>query len=344
MKFVLYVLALCLLFFIGLRLGEMPKEPNIGALVKDTLVIQKQQGNGIATGTGFPISSTLIVTNAHVVADDIPERSPAGPDDRVKVIPLPRTITVALFNGVTYPAEVVGESPDFDLAVLRIPENPYLTAMPIGNSNATEVGDPVWTLGNPEGLYFVASRGIVTKVDVFINSFNRIIQSDAEMNHGNSGGPLIDKNGAVIGINSMIANTRGNNGYSIEINGARRIWQRMIEGKTVVPITYGIQYGPNVISNGDAQRLLGVAVSGVMEKSLGEKMGLREGDIVVEVNHRAVINPGIFLTELKNTFPGDTLEFKVLRQGQTRRISMLVDLNDPKILIHDIPTRSALFY
>lgn len=339
-SYIVFALVLGLAFFAGIRWGTVRWEPNVAELSQRTAIIVDETDG--SSGTGFPINSTTFITNSHVVGFE-PTGKAVAPDERISMSD--KQIKVVLPNGVVFNGTILGVAIDFDIAVISIPENNFVKPMPIGNSDSLRVGDTVWAMGNPMGMTFITTRGIVTKTHSIIpGSINRLTQIDASINHGNSGGPLIDENGQVVGVNSMIADPAGNYGLSTEINTSKKIWERIIAGKPVDPILYGINYQPYFLEDSGVSRSYGILVVEITENSIGEKLGLRAGDVIVNINGTQIIDPGTFITQLKKTFAGDILELKVLRQGQARQISAVVDLSAPKVLTYAIPIKSAIYY
>ncbi|MGA2130590.1 MAG: trypsin-like peptidase domain-containing protein [Candidatus Pacearchaeota archaeon] len=157
-----------------------------------------------AQGTGFIITSNgYIVTNAHVLADQNGN--------------LATGIKAITSNQQVISANFVGYDPDLDIALLKIPGN--YSKLTLGNSNNVQVGEEVIAIGNPLGLQFSVSQGIISAVNrQGQNGFNYYFQTDTALNPGNSGGPLIDKNGNVIGINNFKASGSENIGFALESN------------------------------------------------------------------------------------------------------------------------------
>ncbi len=160
-----------------------------------------------------------------------------------------RNVNVTLFNGEAYPAELVGQDPDNDIAVLKItaPDD-QLFPIPIGDSSRLRVGQRILAIGNPFGLERTMSDGIISSLNRQLPTRNRrtmksIIQIDAALNQGNSGGPLLNTRGELIGMNTAIATSTGDNagiGFSIPANTIRRVIPQLIENGRVIRPTIGI--------------------------------------------------------------------------------------------------------
>ena len=234
---------------------------------------------GQSLGSGFVIDKTgHIVTNYHVVE---------GADE----------VTVSFSNRDTVKAEVVGTDASTDLAVLRVDTSASaLTPLPLGNSDRVEVGDPVVAIGNPFGLDRTVTSGIVSAVQRLITAPNRftidhVIQTDAAINHGNSGGPLLNSRGQVIGVNSQIetGDTATGNvgvGFSVPSNTVKDVIAQILETGRVDHAYLGIS-GQDVIPEvADKYNLgveNGVIVGSVTSDSGADKAGLKGGTMQVVV-------------------------------------------------------------
>lgn len=169
-------------------------------IIPSIITIKTDSGQG----TGFIINSDgYIVTNAHVIADSYGR--------------LARGIRAITYNQEIIPAEFIGYHPIFDIALLKIPGN--YSPLKLGDSEKVEVGEEVIAIGNPLGLQFSASKGIVSAINrIGPNGYAAYIQTDAALNPGNSGGPLINKKGLVIGINNFKAGSAESLGFALESN------------------------------------------------------------------------------------------------------------------------------
>jgi putative serine protease PepD len=276
--------------------------------------------SGPATGSGFVISTDgYIVTNNHVVAQSIGR----GP------------IELGFFDGSTETAEVVGRSPSYDLAVLRV-DRDDLVPVRLGSSSDVVVGDPVIAIGSPLGLESTVTSGIVSALDRPVTaggqgetSFINAMQTDAAINPGNSGGPLVDGAGRVIGVNSAIA-TLGTGvntgsiglGFAIPIDQAQRTAEQIIAtGEAVYPVM-GVRLdnsfeGPGAkidIDSGDNPA--------VTPDGPAADVDLRPGDVVVEVDGRAIDSPEELIVVLRIQEPGDEVTLVVERGGETHEVTL----------------------
>lgn len=272
-----------------------------------------------AAGSGFVISPDgYIVTNYHVIEGA-------------------STIKVTFYDGSVYDATLVGGEQTNDVAVLKIAAT-GLTSVIIGNSDAANVGQNVTAIGNPLGeLTFSLTHGVISAKDRTVTMSDgtkmNMIQTDCTINSGNSGGPLFNSFGEVIGITSAKYSNNGSSsasiegiGFAIPINDVIGIIQDLIEhgyvtGKPSVGIIqtnvstevqrYGIPAGAEVLA--------------VLENSCAEKGGLQEGDIITAVGDTAVSSSSELQSAVKNYRAGDTVTFTVYRNGETLSLQLTLD-------------------
>ena len=298
-------------------------------------------------GSGFIIDRTgLVVTNAHVAFRR-------------------QSIRVVLDSGENLPAELVGVDPLFDLAVLRItpPPDVKLPVLELGDSDRIRVGDDVLAIGNPLGLDQTLTRGIVSALnrilpDAPFSLENPLIQTDAAINPGSSGGPLLNRCGEVIGINTaMIADAQGI-GFAIPVNLAKAVLPSLIEKSRVVRPWVGF-HGQVV---GDALRdllriplveglLVEVVEPGSPAKAAGIHGGQLEivvageeflvgGDVVTSVNGVRIGSPERLVEAMRGLAVGSTLRLSVFRNGDYRDVEYV--LPERPTLPGDVPSlRSA---
>jgi len=258
-----------------------------------------------ALGSGFFISHDgYILTNNHVVARA----------DKIEVI---------LFNGKKYKAKVVGNDKMTDLALLKIDIENHDYAE-FGDSDELEVGDWVLAIGNPLGLDHSVTSGIISAKErgVFGNSvaYGQFLQTDAAINPGNSGGPLYNMDGKVIGINAAIVASGQGLGFAIPSNLAKKTFKQLMKNGKVVRGYFGVI--PQELdeelakSFGLPEGTGGIILTRVDDDTPAHKAGLKQGDIIVEIEGKKIIKEGQFRQHIAETMPGESLSVKVFRQGE----------------------------
>ncbi|MES2338923.1 MAG: Do family serine endopeptidase [Pseudomonadota bacterium] len=269
---------------------------------------------GASLGSGFIISADgYVVTNAHVIR---PGATGATVD----------SITVTMPDRKEYVAKVVGQDVQSDLALLKI-DGANLPFVKFGDSSKTRVGDWVVAIGNPFGLGGTVTAGIVSAVHRVTGqggAFDRFIQTDASINQGNSGGPMFDLNGNVVGINSQIFSQSGGNigiGFAIPAEEAKPIIDTFMKGGTISRGYIGVQLQPGSIDDDTAQALgipknQGELIAGVTPGGPAAKAGLRASDVVTRVNGQAVTPEQTLSYLVANVKPGTTARLDVLRDGK----------------------------
>ena len=278
-----------------------------------------------AAGSGFVITSDgYILTNYHVIEDA-------------------DSIQVAFVDGTTYDATLVGGESENDIAVLKI-DATGLTPVIIGDSDNVKVGEQVVAIGNPLGeLTFSMTSGIVSAKDRSITMENgnvmNMIQTDTAINNGNSGGPLFDMYGQVIGITSAKLSGSSSSeatieglGFAIPINDIKDMVTDIMEngyvtGKPYMGIT--VSTVPESISQryGMSQ---GALVESVDESSCAAKAGLEKGDIITAIDGKTVISSAE-LVEAKKTYKaGDTVTLEVERNGEKLELTLTFDEDTPE--------------
>ena len=270
-------------------------------------------------GSGFIVSADgYVVTNNHVIA----------PDERATL----EEVTVTLPDGTEYPAEVVGTDPQSDLAVLKIVRPQPFPFVKFGDSAHVRAGDWVIAIGNPFGLGGTVTSGIVSAVlrSTGGGAFNRYIQTDASINRGNSGGPLFDMQGNVIGINNAIFSPSGGSvgiGFAIPAETASPIVQQLISGEEIQRGYLGIQIQP---IDADMANALGVEprrgefIQSVQPGEPAERAGLRAGDVVLKVNGEDVTPDQTLSWLVANIAPGTTVPLRILRDGSQSNLNVTV--------------------
>jgi putative serine protease PepD len=261
-------------------------------------------GTQSATGTGFVYDGDgHIVTNEHVIDGA-------------------SSVSVKLSDGSTWKATVVGSDTSSDLAVLKISAPAAkLTPLPLADSSAVQVGDGVVAIGNPFGLDGTVTSGIISAVDREIAApdetpIEGAIQTDAAINHGNSGGPLLDLQGKVIGVTAQIQSESGGNdgvGFAIPSNTVRSIADQLIATGKAQHALLGV----NVKT-----ALNGVAIASVESGSGADAAGLKVGDVISGVDGANVTTAQRLRAVIAAHAPGDKLSLSLLRGGKTQTVTV----------------------
>ena len=272
----------------------------------------KQKASSL--GSGFIIDKKgVVVTNNHVVEGAI-------------------DITVVLYNNKSYPAKVVGADARTDIAVLQIESDDEFKAVPFGDSDKSRVGDHVLAIGNPLGLGGSVTAGIVSARGRDINAgpYDNFIQTDASINRGNSGGPLFNLKGEVIGINTAIFSQTGGSigiGFSIPAKQAVQTIKQLREFGTTRRGWLGVTI--QMVSDEIAESLgldeaKGALVSTVHPKGPSEKAGVEVGDIILEFDGQAIATSRHLPRIVANTDVGKDVAVVVWRQGKktTLRVTL----------------------
>ncbi len=279
-----------------------------------------QRREATSLGSGFIVSADgYVVTNNHVVS----------PDARATL----EEVTVTLPNGTEYAAELVGTDPSSDLAVLKISRPEPFPFVNFGDSAQARVGDWVIAIGNPFGLGGTVTSGIVSAVQRNTGqggAYDRYIQTDAAINRGNSGGPLFDMQGNVIGINNAILSPSGGSvgiGLAIPAEDAAPIVRALIAGEEIERGYLGVQIQP--VDDDIAEALgieagVGELVQGVQPGEAAESAGLQPGDVVISVNGQDVTPENTLSRIVANIAPGTTVPLTFIRSGERQRVNLTV--------------------
>ncbi|MGH8868831.1 MAG: S1C family serine protease [Actinomycetes bacterium] len=273
------------------------------------LAPEAQQG----TGTGFVISPDgVLVTNNHVVA---------GAD----------SIRVTLADGNTYDARALGTDPSHDLAVLHI-DAKNLPTVQMGDSRALRVGDPVVAIGNALALPGgpTVTDGIVSALGRTISTdgstrLTGIIQTDAAISPGNSGGPLLDAQGRVVGINTAVASQGENIGFAIAVSDVRPVIGTLRQGEAVKQAFLGVQatdVSPAVREQLNLSADQGALLVQVEPGSPAASAGLQRGDVVTRVQGKAVRTAEDLTVQVQAHKPGDKVSLTVARGGSERQVQL----------------------
>ena len=281
-----------------------------------------------ATGSGVIISDDgYILTNNHVVS--------SSNSTSYYQVSQATSLTVTLYNDPTeYEAKIVGTDEQTDLAVLKI-EKTGLTAAELGDSSKVKVGEFAMAIGNPLNMPSTVTTGIISATERTITSDNttyKVIQTDAAINSGNSGGALINADGKVIGINTLKLSGSGIEGigFAIPINDTVNVYEQLIkEGKVSRPY---IGVSGRDVDEETAKRnnlVEGVYVVSVEEFSAAEKAGLRAGDVIISFDDKEVKTMSE-LNELKNKHQiGDEVKMKIVRNRDEQELTITLGEAQP---------------
>ncbi|OQW75314.1 MAG: protease [Proteobacteria bacterium ST_bin14] len=272
-------------------------------------------------GSGFLISDDgYVVTNNHVVA---PGAKGASVD----------SITVTLTNRKEYVAKLIGRDPASDLALLKI-EAKGLPFVKFGDSERARVGDWIIAIGNPFGIGSTVTAGIVSALHRATGqggAYDRFIQTDAAINQGNSGGPMFDLNGNVIGINSQIfAGQSGGNigiGFAIPAGEAKPIIDKLMQGTTIARGYLGVSMLPlteELAAPLGLPKNSGEIIRSVSPGEPADKAGVMVGDVIVAVNGQAVTQDSSLSYLVSNVKPGTRIPLDIIRNGKKQTLSVVV--------------------
>jgi serine protease DegQ len=268
----------------------------------------------LSLGSGVIVSREgYILTNDHVVE---------GVTD----------IQVTLGDGRTLPGKIVGTDPDTDLAVVRVPAS-GLTPITFGLSDQATVGDIVLAIGDPFSVGQTVTMGIISATGRDIGNaspFSSFIQTDAAINPGNSGGALVDTNGNLIGINTLIFSRSGGYqgiGFAIPVSLAKKVMEQIIETGSVTRGWFGVEVAdvsPELAESLGLKGTRGAIVGAIERGSPAEKSGMKLGDVIVAVDGKAVTAVTATLTAIAAVPPGKTVTVKVLRRNQALDLEVMV--------------------
>lgn len=267
-------------------------------------------------GSGFIIDGNgYIITNNHVV-------------DKAE------SISITLSDNTKTEARVIGKDPKTDLALIKIETKRPLNAVKFGDSDKIRVGDWVLAIGNPFGLGSSVTAGIVSAKsrDIESGPYDSFIQTDASINQGNSGGPMFNLQGEVIGISSAIFSTTGASqgvGFAIPANLAGWVISQLKEHGEVKRSWIGIKIQPNTPEIADSLGISanqGVVVSGVTEQGPAQKAGLQAGDIVLSFNRQPIDNTKNLSRLIAETKIGTPAPIEIWRSGQKQTLTVPIEL------------------
>ncbi|MBG43572.1 MAG: serine protease [Aequorivita sp.] len=290
---------------------------NMSVSTQPTNIFEYFQGGGqprarVGSGSGVIISPDgYIVTNNHVIANAT-------------------NLEVTLNNNKTYTAKLIGTDPNTDIALVKIDGDEEFPFIPFGDSNNVKIGEWVLAVGNPFNLTSTVTAGIISAKARDLNQFDgnpqSFLQTDAAVNRGNSGGALVNTRGELIGINTAITSETGSYvGYSFAVpsNNARKVIEDILEYGNVQRGILGIQVGninPQIVEKYGINDTEGVFVGGIEKGSGADKAGIKEGDIIKQLDGYKVSKFADLSGYLGSKRPNDVVEVTILRNGQEKKV------------------------
>ena len=308
----------------GMAVAAKVQPSIVGIKVEYTVnsIFMNKQGTAEAEGSGIIISEDgYILTNNHVIN--------SGSTSSYYEIGTASKVSVYLYNDKTeYEAKVVGTDEQTDLAVIKI-EKTGLTAAEIGDSDNVNVGEFAMAIGNPLGMQSSVTGGIISAVNREVTDSDgkkyKLIQTDAAINSGNSGGALVNSKGQVIGVNTLKVSATGveGMGFAIPINSAKSVYEQLIQYKKVKRPYIGLTGRDLNEETAKRNNLVeGIYVVSVDEYSAAEKAGVKSGDVIVKADGKDIKTTDE-LTEIKNTHSiGDEMTITVNRNGKTKDLTL----------------------
>ena len=284
---------------------------------------QRRQDVTTAKGSGFIISADgYILTNNHMVGEA-------------------EKVNIELVDGRKFIAKKIGSDPETDVAVVKIDAG-NLSYLELADSDALEVGEWVLAIGNPLGLSHTVTAGIVSakgrsglNLDTpYPPTYQNFIQTDAAINFGNSGGPLINLDGKVVGINTAIVGPGGNIGigFAIPINMAKNIADQLMAGKGIERGFLGVlpqDLDPNLAEAFGLKDTKGVLIPEVTEGSAADKAGLKHNDIILELNGEPVESANVFRNRIAMFKPGTDVKLTIWRDGKRKTVTATLAKRPP---------------
>ena len=304
--------------------GSLPpdpraKDPLFRYFFGDKNKGKQQEQPASNLGSGVIVSSEgYILTNQHVVD---------GADQ----------IEIALADGRTTNAKVIGVDPETDLAVLKV-NMTNLPTITLGRMDQTRVGDVVLAIGNPFGVGQTVTMGIVSALGrshLGINTFENFIQTDAAINPGNSGGALVDVNGNLLGINTAIYSRSGGSlgiGFAIPVSTARSVLESIITTGSVTRGWIGVEpqdVTPEIAESFGLEQKSGAIVAGVLKNGPADRAGIRPGDILVSVDGQDITDTTRLLNLIAQIKPGSNAKIHLVRKNHEMDVDVMIGKRPP---------------
>ena len=290
------------------------------AVVKIDVYKKSKEGklNRAGSGSGFIFSSDgLVFTNSHVVH---------GADKMM----------VSLLNENEIEATLVGEDPDTDLAIVKINSEGYSVAK-LGDASELQIGQFVIAIGNPFGYQHTVTAGVVSALGRTLRTqsgrlVDHVIQSDAALNPGNSGGPMINTDGEVVGVNTAMINGAQGLSFSVDINTAKEIARQLIQDGKVFKAYLGIMLqevpiNTKVKTHYNLSNKAGLFVTRIEENTPASRSQLQEGDIIINFNNKVVNNSHELFKELSKKEILNLIDVTVIRHSELLNFSVAPELS-----------------
>jgi len=292
----------------------------------------------VSAGSGVIVSANgYVITNSHVIGNA-----------------KKKTITIRLLDKREFKAGIVGQDDDTDIAVLKIDVDGALTAAPLGDSDRIRVGSWAIAIGNPFGLENTVTVGVISAKGRRLDEssggrtarFTGFIQTDASINRGNSGGPLINIRGEVIGINTMIYSPSGGSvgiGFAIPVNIAKSVLEGLIKEGRIVRPQLGVAYRPVPPEVAKKLKLpggAGMEVSQVLKGTAADRAGLRAGDIILSADGKPLKDQEDLRGTVLQHKIGDRMILDVFRKGSRLKIEVILQVLKPETEAAAAPAQS----
>jgi serine protease Do len=297
--------------FFGDRFGDRPDGQGAPQ-------IQTPRRRGLGSGV-------IVTTDGYILTND-------------HVVDGAETITVDLTDGRTMTAKLVGTDKASDLALLKVTAKD-LHAMALGDSDRVKVGDVVLAVGNPLGVGETVTMGIISakgrSTGVGDGSYEDFLQTDAPINHGNSGGALVDTKGELVGINAQIVSNSDGNigiGFSIPVNMARTVMEQLRANGKVTRAQLGVTVQgvtSDLAASLGLKRVGGAIVSGVSPGSAAERAGVKREDVIEAFNGEPVTDTNSLRNRVAAARPGTIADLTLVRDGNEKHVSVKLDEANP---------------
>jgi S1-C subfamily serine protease len=291
------------------------------AVVKVDVYKKSKNGRLISSGSGsgFIFSSDgLIFTNSHVVN---------GADKMM----------VSLLNENEIEATLIGQDPDTDLAILKISSDGYSVAN-LGDASALQIGQFVIAIGNPYGYQHTVTAGVVSALGRTLRTqsgrlVDHVIQSDAALNPGNSGGPMINTDGEVVGVNTAMVTGAQGLSFSVDINTAKEIARQLIQDGKVFKAYLGIMLqevaiNPKVKQHYNLANKNGLFITKIENNTPASRSQLQEGDIIIKFNNKAVNTSHELFKELSRKEIVRMIDITVIRHSEILNFTVSPEANN----------------